>query len=60
MEWMIIGAGPAGIAAVGKLIDQGIPPEKIGWMDSHFRVGDLGEKWNRVSSNTKIDPLPHP
>jgi len=55
MEWMVIGAGPAGIAAVGKLIDQGIPPEKIGWMDPHFQVGDLGDKWNRVSSNTKVE-----
>lgn len=54
MLWMVIGAGPAGIAAVGKLIDGGVPPEKIGWMDPHFRVGDLGGKWGSVSSNTKV------
>lgn len=54
MDWTVIGAGPAGIAAVGKLIDNGIPPEKIAWMDPHFNVGDLGGKWQSASSNTKV------
>ncbi len=52
MDWAVIGAGPAGIAAVGKLIDQGIPAQKIGWVDPHFMVGDLGQKWSHVPSNT--------
>ncbi len=55
LDWTVVGAGPAGIAAVGKLIDRGIPPEKIGWIDPRFSVGDLGEKWNQVPSNTKIE-----
>lgn len=55
LDWCVIGAGPAGIAAVGKLLDQGISAEKIGWIDPHFTVGDLGKKWNRVPSNTKVD-----
>jgi cation diffusion facilitator CzcD-associated flavoprotein CzcO len=50
--WTVIGAGPAGIAAVGKLLDQGIPPEKIAWIDPGFAAGDLGQKWRSVSSNT--------
>jgi hypothetical protein len=54
LDWAIIGAGPAGIAAVGKLMDQGIPAQKIGWVDPHFRVGDLGYKWNQVPSNTSV------
>jgi len=54
LDWIVIGAGPAGIAAVGKLIDSGIPPGQIGWIDPHFAVGDLGLKWNRVPSNTKV------
>lgn len=54
LEWTVIGAGPAGIAAVGKLIDNGVPPEKIGWMDPRFAVGDLGEKWSQVPSNTTV------
>ncbi|OBA62242.1 pyridine nucleotide-disulfide oxidoreductase [Mycobacterium sp. 1100029.7] len=50
--WTVVGAGPAGIAAVGRLLDQGIPPEKIAWIDPAFAVGDLGQKWRPVSSNT--------
>ncbi len=52
-EWAIIGAGPAGIAAVGKLIDRGIAPKKIAWLDPEFKVGDFGARWQKVSSNTK-------
>jgi hypothetical protein len=51
----VIGAGPAGIAVVGKLLDHGIPAQEIGWMDPYFEVGDLGKKWLQVSSNTKVD-----
>jgi hypothetical protein len=51
-EWTVIGAGPAGIAAVGRLLDQGVPPDKIAWLDPAFTVGDLGGKWRSVSSNT--------
>jgi cation diffusion facilitator CzcD-associated flavoprotein CzcO len=50
--WTVIGAGPAGIAAVGKLLDHGIPPGKIAWIDPVFAAGDLGQKWRSVSSNT--------
>ena len=31
--WTVIGAGPAGIAAVGRLLDHGIAPEEIAWVD---------------------------
>ncbi len=53
-DWTVIGAGPSGIAAVGKLLDAGIPQETICWIDPHFQVGDLGKKWNAVSSNTQV------
>src|SRR5581483_2239024 len=52
--WTVIGAGPAGIAAVGKLLDQGIAPEQIAWIDPAFGAGDLGAKWRPVSSNTQV------
>ena len=55
MKWLVIGAGPAGIAAVGKLIDQKVDPKSIGWIDPEFKVGDLGKRWNKVSSNTQVD-----
>lgn|SRR3990167_9034218 len=54
-NWLIIGAGPAGIAAVGRLIDHGISPHEIIWVDPAFKVGDFGEKWACVSSNTKVN-----
>lgn len=54
-SFIVIGAGPAGIAAVGKLIDNGVHPHKIAWIDPFFEVGDLGKKWQEVSSNTKVD-----
>ncbi|MGB6206600.1 pyridine nucleotide-disulfide oxidoreductase [Mycobacterium sp.] len=53
--WTVIGAGPAGIAAVGKLLDQGIASEKIAWIDPAFSAGDLGERWRSVSSNTQAE-----
>jgi cation diffusion facilitator CzcD-associated flavoprotein CzcO len=52
--WTVIGAGPAGIAAVGKLLDHGIAPEEIAWLDPAFSAGDLGAKWRSVSSNTQV------
>ncbi len=51
--WAVIGAGPAGIMAVGKLIDQGVDAQSIVWIDPEFKVGDLGKYWMNVSSNTK-------
>lgn len=50
--WTVIGAGPAGIAAVGRLIDHGVPPEAIAWIDPEFAAGDMGQKWRAVWSNT--------
>lgn len=54
-QWVVVGAGPAGIASVGKLIDKGVDPADIVWIDPAFAVGDFGAKWRQVSSNTKVD-----
>src|ERR1700761_2825996 len=51
-EWTVIGAGAAGISAVGRLLDHGVAPEKLAWIDPDFAAGDLGQKWRPVSSNT--------
>lgn len=51
-EWTVIGAGPAGIATIGRLLDAGIPGERIAWIDPHFAVGDFGGKWRAVPGNT--------
>lgn len=53
-HWTVVGAGPSGIAAVGKLLDCGIPSQDIAWLDPHFRVGDIGGKWGNVPSNTQV------
>ena len=53
-QWAIIGAGPAGIAAIGKLLDAGIEPANILWLSPQFNVGDLGQFWQNVSSNTTV------
>lgn len=53
-DWTVIGAGPAGIAAVGRLLDHGILGEKIAWVDPEFGVGDFGAKWGAVPSNTSV------
>ncbi len=54
-KWAVIGAGPAGIASVAKLLDYGISNDDIVWFDPEFKVGDLGTKWCEVSSNTKVE-----
>ena len=53
-QWAVIGAGPAGIACVGQLLDHHIPPSAILWLDSAFAAGDFGTKWRNVSSNTTV------
>lgn len=53
-SWTVIGAGPAGIAAVGRLLDHGVAGDEIAWIDPAFGAGDLGAKWRAVSSNTQV------
>ena len=55
LQWVVVGAGPAGIAAIGQLIDTGIPLKKIAWIDPSFTVGDFGTAWRQVLSNTTIE-----
>ena len=54
-SWTVIGAGPAGIAAVGRLLDHGIVGEQIAWIDPEFGAGDFGTKWRAVPSNTRVE-----
>ena len=53
-QWAVIGAGPPGIAAVGRLLDHGVAGHQIIWLDQDFAAGDLGTKWRHVSSNTSV------
>jgi hypothetical protein len=54
-EWAVVGAGPAGMAAIGKLLDAAVSPKKILWIDPEFRVGDFGTRWRNVTSNTRVE-----
>ncbi|MBK2123740.1 FAD-dependent oxidoreductase [Fangia hongkongensis] len=53
-HWCVIGGGPAGVTALGKLIDQGVEKEDIIWISDHFSLGDLGTKWLEVPANTSV------
>mgnify|MGYP000287743432 FL=1 len=56
-QWAVIGAGGAGISAVGKLLDAGIDAQQILWIDPAFKIGDLGKYWSSVPSNTIVRRL---
>lgn len=52
--WAIIGAGPTGLASAGLLIEAGINPADILIIDPEFKVGDFGQLWGEVYSNTSV------
>lgn len=54
IAWTVIGAGPAGIAALAKLLDSGVDARNILWIDPEFAAGDFGTKWQEVSGNTRV------
>lgn len=53
-SWAVVGAGPGGITAVGLLLDSGVPADGILWIDPQFQVGDFGQFWGEVNSNTRV------
>lgn len=58
VEFLVVGAGPAGLCAVGRLIELKIKPQAILWVDPHFEVGDFGTVLSAGSSvpgNTKVE-----
>jgi hypothetical protein len=52
-QWAVVGAGPAGIIAIGLLIDLGIPSEDITWIDPEFKVGRIGKYYQHVPANIR-------
>ncbi|MDP1575026.1 MAG: pyridine nucleotide-disulfide oxidoreductase [Coxiellaceae bacterium] len=52
--WAVVGAGPAGMTAVGLLLDSGVTGDDILWIDPHFQAGDFGRFWGEVNSNTRV------
>jgi pyruvate/2-oxoglutarate dehydrogenase complex dihydrolipoamide dehydrogenase (E3) component len=49
-KWAVIGGGPCGIGAVGKLIDAG---QQVIWIDPNFEnIGRMGKYYRGVPANT--------
>ncbi len=53
VTWTIVGAGPAGIAVVGLLLDLGVDGRTITWLDPEFNIGRLGKYYYHVPGNAK-------
>ncbi|KAH8701120.1 pyridine nucleotide-disulfide oxidoreductase-domain-containing protein [Talaromyces proteolyticus] len=49
---VVVGAGPAGVAALGNLLELGLT--KIAWVDPSFDGGRVNRKYREVPSNTKV------
>lgn len=49
-EYVVIGAGPAGICTAAKLYGSGVPGEEIAWLDPKFKVGNFGTTLSDGSS----------
>lgn len=54
VPWTVVGAGPAGIAVVGILMDSGVLPQQIVWIDPEFNVGRMGKMYQNVPGNAKV------
>jgi len=53
-SWTVVGAGPAGILALGIILDSGTPADKIVWLDPEFKVGAMGKYYRNVPGNGKV------
>jgi hypothetical protein len=56
-DYAVIGAGPASIAAIIKLLNSGVAAHKIMWIDPQFKAGDFGallSDGSSVPGNTNV------
>ncbi|RMJ26320.1 hypothetical protein PHISP_02806 [Aspergillus sp. HF37] len=49
---VVVGAGPAGLAVVGNLLERQVG--KVAWIDPYFQSGRVNRKYREVPSNTKV------
>eukprot|EP01038_Epipyxis_sp_PR26KG_P009378 gene9378-12636_t len=54
-KWLVIGAGPCGIASVGRLVDI-FGSNQVLWIDPSFSCGRMG-KYRNVPANTTTEDL---
>lgn len=59
VQWAVVGAGGAGIIVVGLLLDLGVKPEQIAWIDPEFNAGRLGKYYTNVPANVKAQTFVH-
>lgn len=58
VEFVVVGAGPAGVCAIAKLYASNIPGDQLVWIDPAFQVGDFGTKLSvgtAVPGNTTVE-----
>lgn len=56
-DWAIIGAGFAGISALAVLLDSGVDPSTVVWIDPEFNVGRVGKYYREVPGNIQVQHL---
>src|SRR5579863_1046782 len=56
-SWAIVGAGLAGITALAVLIDNGVDPSTVAWIDPEFNVGRVGKYYRNVPGNVQASRL---
>jgi hypothetical protein len=56
-SWAIIGAGVAGITSLAVLIDAGVDPATIAWIDPEFNIGRMGKYYRNIPGNVQTSRL---
>lgn len=56
-DWAVVGAGFAGITALAVLLDSGVEPSTIAWIDPEFNVGRVGKYYRDVPGNVQTQHL---
>ncbi len=56
-SWAVIGAGVAGITALAHLLECGIDPATIAWIDPEFNIGRMGKYYRDVPGNVQTSRL---
>lgn len=55
VDAVVVGAGPAGLAVVGSLLQHLPQRHEQLWVDPYFDGGRVNAKYRQVPSNTKVD-----
>jgi hypothetical protein len=56
-SWAVVGAGVAGITALANLLECGIDPATIAWIDPEFNIGRMGKYYRDVPGNVQTSRL---